>query len=159
MKALVLSSFLACGFAQAATVQMALPSTYRITGHSCSPGNAPHVSRGAWSADGLTFEAYVWAATTCASDGRGSHPNTFRGALVVTYDLRGNITSEVRRGVLVHFTPGPWVNPAYTGYEVTDKYRSPYLPDVLEMDVKSAEFSPLFAPPPLAFRELRSTSQ
>ena len=131
MKALILSSFFTCGLVQAGTVPMPLPSTFTITGASCAPGNAPHVSQGKWTDDGLTFEAIVFASTTCSSGGRGSHPHTFSGALLVTYDIGGNIISEVRPGVLVNFTASPWANPVYTGYAVVDTYRSPFLPDSL----------------------------
>ena len=134
MKALLFSLLLAlCGLSQAGTVVLQLPSTYAITGHSCAPSNAPHVSQGRWTDDGLYFEAIVFADTTCSSGGRGSRPHSYGGALLMTYDLGGNVVSQAPPGVLVDFSFSPWANPVYVGYEVSDQYRSPWLSDVMTL--------------------------
>ena len=85
------------GSATAANIPLKLPTVGQMTGHACG-FNGTHVlpSSVSWSLNGNYVSLLAYAMTVCSTGGRGSHGAFFYGAETITYDLFGNVASEVR---------------------------------------------------------------
>lgn len=93
-------------YTDANAADLSLPTVYQLTGHSCG-FNGTHVVPASvtWSVDGNYVSFTAYASTYCSTGGRGSHGIVFYGAATLTYDLFGNVVSDVATS---YPGPQPW---------------------------------------------------